>query len=33
LLNLKKELENPRCFWNNVGVNTSSLFQAPGVFE
>jgi hypothetical protein len=28
-----KKLENSRSLWNNRGVNTSSLFQATGVFE
>ena len=29
----KKKLENPAGFWNNVGHNTSSLFQNKGAFE
>jgi len=29
----QKKLENPACFWNNVGENTSSLFQDKGAFE
>jgi hypothetical protein len=29
----QKKLENPASFWNNVGKNTSSLFQDKGVFE
>jgi F-type H+/Na+-transporting ATPase subunit beta len=29
----RKKLENPTGFWNNVGENTSSLFQHKGAFE
>ena len=29
----QKKLENPTDFWNNVGENTSSLFQNKGAFE
>ena len=29
----QKKLENPAGFWNNVGENTSSLFQNKGAFE
>jgi hypothetical protein len=29
----QKKLENPAGFWNNVGKNTSSLFQNKGAFE
>jgi hypothetical protein len=29
----QKKLENPAGFWNNVGRNTSSLFQHKGAFE
>jgi hypothetical protein len=29
----RKKLENPTGFWNNVGDNTSSLFQHKGAFE
>jgi hypothetical protein len=29
----RKKLENPTGFWNNVGGNTSSLFQNKGAFE
>jgi hypothetical protein len=29
----RKKLENPTGFWNNVGGNTSSLFQHKGAFE
>ncbi len=30
---VQKELENLPCFWNNVGENTSSLFQDKEAFE
>ncbi|MGC8641473.1 MAG: hypothetical protein ACP5XB_16530 [Isosphaeraceae bacterium] len=29
----QKKLEIPAGFWNNVGGNTSSLFQNKGAFE
>jgi hypothetical protein len=29
----QKKLENPAGFWNNIGENTSSLFQNKGAFE
>jgi hypothetical protein len=29
----EKKLESPRRFWNNIGRNTSSLFQTTEAFE
>jgi hypothetical protein len=33
LATVSKKLESPAGFWNNVGENTSSLFQDKGAFE
>jgi hypothetical protein len=30
---LQKKLENPAGSWNNVGENTSPIFQNKGAFE